>query len=233
LLSALLHPPPSKQGGAVEVKLRGSILSAVGKLANIVTLRVFALAFVCYSVVGASISTWLAYFLYHRFRMSLTAAGFSANFYLELPTSAGNLAGGVLGDYFATRGPGGRLLTQAGSLTLAAPLFLAVGRTGSVSGVGASLALLGILRGAWSPNVMPVICQLVPQDLRATTYGVLNCLGNACGGVATVAAARLMTENSDLSGAFIAFALFYWLAAALLAVAARRLKKETPGDGNS
>ncbi len=219
-LLALTLYPPAERSGKSEVKLRLSLWESAKALSRIATFRSFSLAFLCYSVVGAIVSTWLPYFLFHRFKMSLTLAGFSSNFYLELPTSIGNLLGGVAGDYFATRGYRGRMLTQAGSLVLSAPFFLSVAASSGLTQVATSLVLLGFLRGAWASNVMPVICQIVPKDLRATTYGVMNCLGNVGGGVAAVAAAKALSSQLGMGAAFVSCWLIYWIAAAILIMAA-------------
>lgn len=220
LLVIFLHAPAAAGGRGAEVKLNVSLPRAVRSLLRVVTLRSFSVAFICYSVVGAIVSTWLAYFLYHRFSLSLTAAGFSANFYLELPTSVGNLVGGVAGDYFASRNYRGRMLTQAVSLALSAPLFLAIAGAGNLPQATASLVLLGFIRGAWAPNVMPVLCQLVPVDLRATAYGVMNFLGNTAGGIAALLAAGGERSRLTTGGAFTACAAIYWLAAGVLVFAA-------------
>jgi sugar phosphate permease len=136
---------------------RFSFLKAGRVVANVSTLRFFAAAFVCYSIVGSVMQTWLPYFLFHNFHTSLTSAGFSAAFYLQLPTAVGNLAGGALGDHFATRDYRGRMLVQAGSLLISAPFLLSMGMAGSITTVALSLAALGFLRAGWPPNVMAVI----------------------------------------------------------------------------
>jgi MFS family permease len=220
VLALTLRAPEAAQGSPSRAVLPASPLAAARQLGRIATFRFFAVAFLCYTVVGSIVSTWLPYHLFRSFGMSLTGAGFSANFYLELPTLFGNLAGGAAGDHFAVRSFRGRMLTQAGSLILSAPLFLAAGFAGSVPQVAASLVLLGFLRGAWAPNVMPVICQIVPETLRATTYGVLNCLGNVAGGLAAVLAGAAIGGSLGLGGAIAGCALLYWIAAALLVFAA-------------
>src|SRR6266849_1423939 len=101
--------------------------------------------------------TWLPLFLFHKFHASLATAGFSAAFYLQLPTALGNLAGGAAGDYFAMRNFRGRMFVQAGSLIVSAPFLLSMEFAGSISTVAVGLTLLGFLRGGWPPNVMPVI----------------------------------------------------------------------------
>jgi len=220
VLAAALYGPSKSLAGKAEVKLQKPLLMAVADLVRISSLRLLVIAFVCYSMVGAIISTWLPYYLFKAFRLSLTAAGFSANFYLEVPTSVGNLAGGAVGDYFAARNFRGRMLTQAGSLILSAPFFVVLATAGDFKQVAGGLILLGFIRGAWASNVMPVICQIVPENLRATTYGIMNCLGNVSGGVAAIIASRAVGTRLGMGTAFASCGLLYWIAAGVLILAA-------------
>jgi MFS family permease len=211
---------------SLERKERPSFLKAGRIVTHVGTLRFFAVAFVCYSIVGSVMQTWLPYFLFHNFHTSLTAAGFSAAFYLQLPTAVGNLVGGAIGDYFATRDYRGRMLVQAGSLIISAPFLLSMGMAGTVTMVALSLAALGFLRAGWPPNVMAVIFQVLPSNLSATTYGFLNFLGNVSAGVA-VAIASGLGARFGFGAAFASLTLIHWLAAAMLLIAAfTRLKKD-------
>lgn len=226
VLYLMLHAPFSGSKLGTKPKLDKSLIQATAELVSIPSLRYFALAFLCYSMVGGILATWLPYFFFRKFQMSMSGSGFSANFFLEMPTALGNLAGGAVGDYYATRTYRGRMLVQACSLGLSAPMFLAVGLSGTVPQVAASLVLLGFLRGAWAPNVMPVICQVVPDKLRATTYGIINSLGNVGMGIAILVAGGL-GSRFGFSGVYASCSLGYWLMAGLLLFTAfRRLKKD-------
>ena len=223
LLLLLLRASPRAVSSSPQTQ-RPSFLKAGRIVANVSTLRFFAIAFVCYSIAGSVMQTWLPYFLFHNFHTSLAAAGFSAAFYLQLPTAVGNLVGGGLGDYFATRDYRGRMLVQAGSLLVSAPFLLTMGMAGSITVVALSLAALGFLRAGWPPNVMAVIFQVLPSNLSSTTYGFLNFLGNVSAGVAVVAAANLGAVFG-FGVAFGSLTLIHALAAATLLIAAfTRLK---------
>lgn len=229
LLWAFLRPPPQRSAPVEQrasEKPRPGLLESWRTLARLVSLRFVALAFVCYSIVGAVLMTWLAYFLFNRFSTNLALAGFSANFYLELPTTLGVIAWGAAGDNAARRNFRGRMLVQAASLMLAGPLFLAVGWSRTLFEVTVSLVLLGLLRGGWPPNTMPVICQIVPQNLRSTAYGTINCLGNIAAGLAAIGAG-IFGKRFSLGPIFTSCSLFYWIASASMTYAAlRHLKLE-------
>jgi predicted MFS family arabinose efflux permease len=158
------------------------------------------------------IYTWLALFLFERFHVSLTNAGFSSTFYIQAASFIGILAGGWVADQWTRRDPRGRLWTQAIGLGVAAPFLFLVGTTGSWQVLLPGLICFGLGRGFFDCNLMPVVCQIVPANLRATAYGVLNFTSCIAGGV-MAAAGGIMKDRLGLGVAI-------QLSAALLALAA-------------
>ncbi len=156
--------------------------------------------------------TWLALYLYERFRMSLTVAGFSSTFYIQAASFAGILGGGWLADRWMQSNIRGRVLTQTIGLAIAAPFLFLVGATASQWILIACLLLFGLGRGFFDCNLMPVLCQIISPELRATAYGILNCTSCLVGGV-MAAAGGIFKDTIGLGGAL-------QLSAVLLAVAA-------------
>lgn len=156
--------------------------------------------------------TWLALYLYDRFNMSLTLAGFSSTFYIQAASFAGILVGGWVADRWARFDARGRALTQTIGLAAAAPFLFLVGSTASEVILVPCLLLFGLGRGFFDCNLMPVVCQIVSPDLRATAYGVLNLTSCIAGG-AMAAAGALLKDTIGLGGAI-------QLSAALLGAAA-------------
>jgi sugar phosphate permease len=75
--------------------------------------------------------TWLPTYLYERFQMSLTGAGFSATFYIQAASFGGILLGGWLADSWSHTNPRARaLLVVIGFVAAGIFLFL-VGYTSS------------------------------------------------------------------------------------------------------
>jgi len=126
--------------------------------------------------------TWLALYLFERFQMSLTVAGFSSTFYIQVASFGGILLGGWIADGWARSDAKGRALTQTIGLAAAGPFLFLVGTTGSQWVLLPCLVLFGLGRGFYDCNLMPVLCQIVPANLRATAYGVLNCTSCLVGG---------------------------------------------------
>jgi len=164
------------------------------------------------SVAYWCVYTWLAVHLYERFRMSLTEAGFASTFYVQIASFAGTLGGGWLADRWRRSQVRGRVLTQTIGLAVAAPFLFLVGYTDSRWVLLPCLLLFGLGRGFFDCNLMPVVCQIVSEKLRATAYGILNFTSCLAGGAMAVAGGALK-DTIGLGGAL-------QLSAAMLMVAA-------------
>ncbi len=156
--------------------------------------------------------TWLAVYLYERFQMSLTVAGFSSTFYIQASSFAGILLGGWLADRWARSNVRGRVLTQTIGLAVAAPFLFLVGTTGSQPILLMCLILFGLGRGFFDCNLMPVLCEIVSPGVRATAYGILNLTSCFVGGT-MAAVGGVFKDTIGLGGAL-------QISAVLLAVAA-------------
>jgi len=203
--------PASRSAAASRLPLKGSLKSLAALPGYWRLTAVFALM----GLVNWLVYTWLPTYLYERFGLTLTLAGFSATFYIQAASFAGILAGGLAGDYWGTRHSKGRIWIQAAGLLAAAPFLFAVGSTHSRVVLVTALLLFGLGRGIYDSNAMPVLCQIAPQHLRSTGYGVFNFLSCVVGGLAAAAAGSLKAVFG-LGVAFQVAALLLMVGAALL-----------------
>jgi MFS transporter, Spinster family, sphingosine-1-phosphate transporter len=150
-----------------------------------------AIAFWC-------VYTWLALFVYERFHVSLVLAGFTSTFYIQAASFAGILGGGWLADRWSRSSGRARGWTQAVGLILAGPALFLVAGTGSWLMLIPCLVGFGIGRGFWDCNLMPLLCQVIPDKLRATAYGMFNFTACICGGLMALVAGFLK-EKAGLS----------------------------------
>lgn len=186
-------------------------------LRRVCSLRAFptlTFVFVVMSMANWLMYTWMPAYLYERFHMSLLGAGFSATFYLQIGSLGGMLLGGMLADRWRARTQRGRLLTQAVSLAFAAPFLCLVGMTGSAAIFLAAMVVYGIGRGGYDSNIMPVLCEIAPPELRATGYGLFNCAGTVAGGV-VAALAGALKSSVGLGGMMVATGLLLLVSAVL------------------
>jgi hypothetical protein len=64
------------------------------------------------------------------------------------------------------------------------PALFGVGNAGSLAVAIVFLALFGLGWGFFDCNNMPILCQIVRPELRATGYGIMNLVSISCGGFA-------------------------------------------------
>jgi MFS family permease len=180
-----------------------------------------------FSIVGITnwmVYTWLPTYIYERFRLSLTWAGFSATFYIQVAAVAGIVLGGWLSDHWGRFTPRGRLFVQAIGLGLAAPALFLVGCAGSLVFLVLALAAFGIGRGFYDSNTMPVLCQIADPDLRATGFGIFNFASCLISGVTASLAGHLKST--------VGLAPVFKVTAILLAVSVLVLLKIRLPKGN-
>jgi len=193
-------------------------LKAAGTVRRLSALPGFWRLTVVFTAVGLAnwlVYTWLPLYLYERFTMSLTAAGFSATFYIQAASFAGIIAGGLAADFWGARRSRARVWVQAAGLCAAAPFLFMMGSTASRAILLPALVLFGLGRGIYDSNAMPVLCQIAPAQLRSTGYGVFNLFSCVAGGVAA-ALAGYLKSRLGLAVAFQAAALVLIAAAGLL-----------------
>lgn len=174
-----------------------------------------ALAFGAISVSNWLIYTWLPLFLIERFGWSLTKAGFTATFYTQAASFAGMLLSGILADRLAVRNPRARVWIQMLGMALSAPFLLALSLSHSEVLVIVALLGIGLLRPWFDVNAMPVLRQIIPAELCATGYGLLNLVGCLAGGLSAATAGGIK-DSFGLAAAFECAAVVLVVGAAFL-----------------
>ena len=89
---------------------------------------------------------------------------------------------------------------------LIVPAIFGVGNAGSLSVAVAFLILFGLGWGFFDCNNMPILCQIVRPELRATGYGVMNLVSISCGGLADWGFGLLRDRQVPLNVIFGVFA---------------------------
>jgi MFS family permease len=194
-------------------KLR--FLPAIRELVALPGFKTLVLAFGAFSIANWAIYTWLPLYLYERFKLSLTAAGFSATFYIQVASIAGILLGGLLADKWSRGSPRGRILIQTIGVAMAAPCLFLVGFTAEMALLIPALVIFGLGRGFYDCNTMPVLAQIARPDLRSTGYGIFNLIGTLSGG-AIAAAAGILKSIIGLGGVFQLAAILLLLSTVML-----------------
>jgi predicted MFS family arabinose efflux permease len=203
-----LRNPPKRQ----KIKEQGAgvlpFTKAMRELAGNNSFLLLVLANCFAAIAFWCIYTWLATFLYERYHVSLTAAGFSSTFYIQAASFVGILGGGWLADGWSRTNRHARAWTQAIGLMLAGPALFLAASTGSWKILLPCLVCFGLGRGFFDCNLMPVLCQVVSEKLRATAYGIFNFTSCICGGLMALAAGILKDRVGlgvalEISAAFL------------------------------
>ena len=134
---------------------------------------------------------WLPLHLFERFHKTLADAGFTATFYVQIASMTGIVAGGWIADRWSRSSERGRQLTGAVGLLIAGPCLSVVGFTNSSVVLATALIFVGIGRGFYDGNLMPIMCQFTRPELRATGYGIYNCFSALLSGTMTAVAGAL------------------------------------------
>jgi dipeptide/tripeptide permease len=159
--------------------------------------------------------TWLPLYLYEQFQMSLTGAGFSATFWIQAAAFGGILGGGWLADRWSATNPHARVLIPLSGFLAGGVFLFLVGWTSSQAVLIPGLLVYGLSRGFWDCNLMPMLCQIAPPNLRATGYGIFNMAGTIVGGT-LAAAAGALKDTIGLGGALQISALLLCVAGLVL-----------------
>ncbi len=203
---------------------RERFAAVAASLLRIPAMWMLLAVFTATSAANWLVYTWMPLYLYERFGLSLTRAGFMATFWLQAGSIAGILAGGAVADAWSRRSGSGRVLTQALGLAAAAPCLYLAGSASTATAVAVGLAVFGLGRGIFDANAMPVLCEFVPERHRSTGFGLLNFAGVLAGG-AMATGAGYLKSSVGIGAAVQMAALLVMASAVLLAFAARRVAR--------
>ena len=200
-LAALLRDAPkvapsAKTGGgagSLSLALNGSFLLLV-------------LYFTLPAMAGWVIKDWMPAVLKTQFDIDQGLAGVSATLYVNVAGLAGLLLGGVMADYAMRFSRRGRIYVSALGTTLLIPALFGMGHAPTLAAAVAFLALFGIGWGLFDCNNMPILCQIVPPQMRATAYGVMNLVSISCGGFADRKFGALRDRQVPIDAIFGLFA---------------------------
>jgi MFS family permease len=203
-LMLLLRDAPAPEQVAEAPK--ASPLRAAGELLTNVSFLLLVLYFTLPALAGWVVRDWMPAILKDRFDIGQGEAGVAATLYWQSAAIVGAVAGGWLADRWMQRSQRGRIFVSAIGMSLIAPAIFGVGSAGSLAVAVAFLILFGLGWGFFDGNNMPILCQIVRPDLRATGYGVMNLVSISCGGLADWGFGALRDREVPLEVTFGVFA---------------------------
>ncbi|MBI1322416.1 MFS transporter [bacterium] len=183
-----------------------SPLKALGELLSNSSYILLVLYFTLPALAGWVVRDWMPAILQKQFNISQGLAGVSATIYWQVAAIVGAIIGGSLADKWMHTNRRGRIYASAIGMSLIVPAIFGVGNAGSLSAAIGFLILFGLGWGFFDCNNMPILCQIVRPELRATGYGIMNLVSISCGGLADWGFGILRDKQVPLSLTFGIFA---------------------------
>ena len=211
----LLLPRPSVAAEATSDLGPGPIRALRELLSN----GSFLLLVVCFTLPALPawiVRDWMPAILKTNFQIGQGYAGVSASLYWTIAAIFGAALGGYLADALMARTERGRIFISATGIFLLIPALFGMGNAPTLFAAVVSLALFGLGWGFFDGNNMPILCQVVRPELRATGYGIMNFVSISGGGIADYTFGLLNDRKMPLNGIFALYALFAAISVVLM-----------------
>ncbi len=202
LLAVLRDPPRAKAEPTSAAAAPGAFRGLLGNWNFLLLVAYFTLP----AIAGWVVRDWMPEILREKFHLGQGKAGVSAILYVQLASLAGALVGGALADRWMRTTRRGRIFTSAIGMVLFLPALFSVGNAGTLGVAVAGLIVFGFGWGFFDCNNMPILCQIVRPEWRATGYGIMNLVSISCGGFGDVVFGALRDRHVPLNLIFGAFA---------------------------
>ena len=181
-----------------------------------VSFILLVLYFTLPALAGWVVRDWMPAILKQQFNLGQGTAGVASTLYWQLAAIVGAVLGGWLADRWMQRHSRGRIFVSALGMAMICPAIFGVGVAGSLTVAILFLILFGLGWGFFDSNNMPILCQIVRPELRATGYGIMNLVSISCGGLADWGFGYLRDKNVPLGLIFGIFAGTALLSVALV-----------------
>ncbi len=194
------------QSGVVAAGPKASPAQAAKQLLTNLSFILLVLYFTLPALAGWVVRDWMPAILKQQFQIGQGQAGVAATLYWQAAAIVGAVVGGWLADRWMRRQERGRIFVSALGMSLIVPAIFGVGNAGSLAVAVTFLLLFGLGWGFFDCNNMPILCQVVRPELRATGYGVMNLVSISCGGLADWGFGSLRDRHVPLNLIFGVFA---------------------------
>ena len=179
---------------------------AATELLTNVSFILLVLYFTLPALVGWVVRDWMPAILKEQFNIGQGKAGVAATLPWQVAAIVGAIVGGWLADRWMRSHDRGRTFTSALGMCLIIPAIFGVGNAGTLAVSVAFLILFGLGWGFFDCNNMPILCQIVRPELRATGYGIMNMVSISCGGLADWGVGAMRHRGVPLNVIFGVFA---------------------------
>jgi MFS transporter, Spinster family, sphingosine-1-phosphate transporter len=208
-LFAFLRNPPR----AADAPAQPAPHAAARELLTNIGFILLVLYFTLPALAGWVVRDWMPDILKEQFGLGQGKAGVSAVLFVQIASLVGVLIGGWLADRAMQHSLRGRIFVSALGMTFFLPALFGVGNATTLLMAICFLMLFGLGWGFFDCNNMPILCQIVRPELRATGYGLMNLVSISCGGLADWGFGALRDRHVPLNVIFGVFAAVALLSA--------------------
>lgn len=169
-----------------ELKTKPSVLQGLSMIFSMTAFWVILFYFAAPSLPGWATKNWLPTLFSDSLHIPMKEAGPLSTIIIAASSFVGAvLIGGPLSDRWVQKNIRGRIFTSAIGLSLTIPSLILLGYGSSFFSVISAAIIFGIGYGMFDTNNMPILCQFVHSNLRATAYGFMNMVGVFAGALVT------------------------------------------------
>lgn len=184
LLMILRDVPRDTSADAANTPRTTSAAATITQLLTNGSFILLVLYFTLPALAGWVVRDWMPAILKDKFHIGQGQAGVSATLYWQAAAIFGAILGGWMADGWMRRNIRGRIYVSALGMVLIIPAIFGLGYASTLGMAIALLILFGLGWGLFDGNNMPILCQIVRPELRATGYGIMNLVSISCGGLA-------------------------------------------------
>ena len=206
LFAMLRNPPRQTQTALQHSSFASGPFATVLELLTNRNFLLLVLYFTLPAMAGWVVKDWMPDILKEQFGLGQGKAGMSAVLYVQVASLIGVLLGGWLADRWMHRTTRGRIFVSAVGMSFFLPSLFGIGNAGTLTVAIGFLILFGLGWGFFDCNNMPILCQIVRPELRATGYGIMNFVSIGCGGFADWGFGALRDRHVPLNMIFGVFA---------------------------
>lgn len=161
------------------------LFSGLAVLLSNISFWVILMYFAIPSLPGWGVKNWLPTLFSENLNIDMTTAGPLSTITIAVSSFLGVIFGGMLSDRWVQKNIRGRVYTSAIGIALTIPALLFIGFGNSLFSVIGSAICFGFGFGMFDANNMPIVCQFVQPQYRATAYGLMNMTGVFAGAFIT------------------------------------------------
>jgi sugar phosphate permease len=158
------------------------------------------------ALAGWVVRDWGPAILKDEFGLAQGKAGRYATLTWQCAAIASAVLGGWVADLLMRYTIRGRIYVSALGMAILVPAIAGLGNAPTLDAAVACLIFFGIGWGFFDGNNMPILCQIVRPELRATGYGIMNFVSISCGGLADWGFGAMRDRGVPLGTIFGAFA---------------------------